>query len=103
MAISKSEIRGLSNRQTDCFPKPANERLKFLVDVARYTLCSQARESVGALLPLQKALLDEARSLAKSESDPVVQYLQDKIAQTDTKVSEMHDSSKGLNETQKSP
>ena len=80
--------------------EPANERLKFLVDVARYTLCSQARESVGALLPLQKALLDEARSLAKSESDPVVQYLQDKIAQTDTKVSEMHDSSKGLNETQ---
>ena len=83
--------------------EPANERLKFLADVARETLCFQARESVKALLPLQKALLEEARSLAKSESDPVVQYLQDKIAQTDTKVSEMRDPSKGLNETQKIP
>jgi hypothetical protein len=83
--------------------EPANERLKFLADVARETLCFQARESVKALLPLQKAVLEEARSLAKSESDPVVQYLQDKIAQTDTKVSEMRDPSKGLNETQKIP
>ena len=83
--------------------EPANERLKFLEDVAHETLCFQARESVGALLPLQKALLDEARSLAKSESDPVVQYLQDKVAQTETKVSEMRNPSKGLNETQKRP
>ena len=81
----------------------ANERLKFLDDVARNTLCFQARESVGALLPLQKALLEEARSLAKSESDPVVKYLRDKVAQTETKLAEMRDPSKGLNETQKSP
>ena len=83
--------------------EPANERLKFLADVARETLCFQARESVGALLPLQKALLDEARSLAKSESDPVVKYLRDKVAQTETKLTEMRDPSKGLNETQKRP
>jgi len=83
--------------------EPANERLKFLEDVAHETLCFQARESVGALLPLQKALLDEARSLAKSESDPVVQYLQDKVARTETKVSEMRNPSKRSDETQKSP
>ena len=83
--------------------EPANERLKFLDDVARYTLCFQARESVKALLPLQKALLEEARSLAKSESEPVVQYLSDKVAQTETKLAEIHDPSKGLNETLISP
>ena len=83
--------------------EPAKERLKFLDDVAHETLCFQARESVGALLPLQKALLDEARSLAKSESDPEVQYLQDTVAHTETKVSEMRNPSKGLNETLKSP
>ena len=81
----------------------AKERLEYLDHVGRYILCFQARESVGALLPLQKALLEETRSLAKSESDPVVKYLRDKVAQTETKLAEMRDPSKGLNETQKSP
>jgi len=81
----------------------AKERLEYLDHVGRNTLCFQARESVGALLPLQKALLEEARSLARSESDPVVQYLRDKVSQTETELSEMRDPSKGLNETQKSP
>ena len=81
----------------------AKERIEYLDHLGRNTLCFQARESVGALLPLQKALLEEARSLAKSESDPVVQYLQDKVAQTETKVSEMHNPSKRSDETQKSP
>ena len=81
----------------------AKERLEYLDHVGRNTLCFQARESVGALLPLQKALLEEARSLAKSESDPVVQLLRDIVARTETKHSEIHDPSKGLNETPNSP
>jgi hypothetical protein len=81
----------------------AKERLEYLDHLGRNTLCFQARESVGALLPLQEALLDEARSLAESESDPVVQYLQDKVAHTETKLAEIHDPSKRLNETLKSP
>ena len=81
----------------------ARKRLEYLDHVGRNTLCFQARESVGALLPLQKALLEEARSLAKSESDPVVDLLRDIVAQTETKHAEIHYSSKGINETQKSP
>jgi len=83
--------------------EPANERLKFLADVARETLCFQARESVKALLPLQKASLEEARSLAKSENDRVVQLLRDQVSETETELAEIHDPSKGLNETLKSP
>ena len=81
----------------------ARKRLEYLDHVGRNTLCFQARESVGALLPLQKALLEEARSLAKSESDPVVDLLRDIVAQTETKLAGIHDPSKGINETQKSP
>ena len=80
----------------------AKKAARYLDHVLKYP-CFQARESVGALLPLQKALLEEARSLAKSESDPVVKYLRDKVAQSETKLAEIHDPSKGINETQKSP
>ena len=83
--------------------EPANERLKFLDDVARETFCLQARESMEELLPLQKALLEEARSLAKSESDPVVDLLRDIVADTETMLAEIHDPSKRSDETQKSP
>jgi len=76
----------------------AKERLKYLDHLGRNTLCFQARESVGALLALQKALLQEARSLTKSESDPVVQYLRKKVVQTEAELLEINDTSKGPSE-----
>ena len=85
------------------FHGTAKERLEYLDHVGRNLLCFSGGESKKALLPLQKALLEEARSLAKSESDPVVDLLRDIVAQTETKLAEIHDPSKGINETQKSP
>ena len=79
------------------FQGTTKERLEYLDNVARYTLCFNAGESVGALLPLQKALLEEARSLAKSDSDPVVDLLREIVADTETKVAEINDRSKGSN------
>jgi hypothetical protein len=77
----------------------AKERLEYLDHLGRNTLCFQARESVGALLPLQKALLEEARSLAKSESDSIVGNLRDIVDETGVRLREIKDHpSKGLNE-----
>jgi hypothetical protein len=74
----------------------AAERLKFLDDVAREISCFNAGLSMSALLPIQKALLGEARSLAQSESDPVVENLRIIFDETEIRLREIgNDLSKG--------
>jgi hypothetical protein len=81
------------------FQGAAKEQLEYLDHVGRNLHCFSGGESKSALLPLQKALLEEARSLATSESDPVVRRMQKIIELTETKVTEVNVPPNGVNET----
>jgi hypothetical protein len=57
----------------------AKERLQYLGEVGRQTRCFNAGESAEALLPLRRALLDEARSIAQSDDNSIVEYLRERV------------------------
>lgn len=80
------------------FHGTAKERLEYLDYVGRNLLCFSGGESKKALLPLQNALLEEARSLAQSESDPVVGLMHEIIELTEADHLHMKKPSDGLDD-----
>jgi hypothetical protein len=59
--------------------EPENKRLQYLREVNRQTYCNRADESIKALLPLRKSLLQEALAIAPEQNDPIVEYLQKSV------------------------
>jgi hypothetical protein len=80
------------------FHGTAKERLEYLDYVGRNLLCFSGGESKKALLPLQNALLEEARSLTQSENDPVIRRMHKGIELTEADHLHMKKPSDGLDD-----